>query len=87
MNFIDRGTSNKKTNSYDVTSKANGSHLGRVYFYPRWRKFVFEPATHTLYDAVCLAHISGFIDGLTDEWRRTVIARNKTKKAIARREA
>ena len=63
-------TTTRKTFIYDVTSVANGTYLGRVYFKPQWRKYVFEPNERTLYDAVCLSQIAGFCDAQTDAWRR-----------------
>lgn len=66
---------NRISKVFNVTSRTNGSHLGRVYFRPQWRKYVFEPASNTLYDAVCLSQIAGFCDGQTDAWRSEILDR------------
>lgn len=56
----------RKTDVYDVTSRETGSVLGRVAWWPAWRRYVFYPrqATLTLFDAECLRSIVAFIDKL-----------------------
>lgn len=51
-----------KTNQYDVHAKADNFKLGEIKWFSRWRKYVFEPASQTAYEATCLRDISQFLE-------------------------
>lgn len=59
-----------KTKKYDTQNKTNGVKVGRVSFYPMWRKYVFRPEPDCLFDSGCLKEISDFIDGVQADWRK-----------------
>ena len=73
--------SDKKTNEFDVVSRTTGATLGKVYFRPQWRKYVFEPAWNTLYDAVCLQQVAEFCTKQTEVWRERIRSRNAKAKS------
>jgi hypothetical protein len=62
----------KKTKLWVVQSLKGehaGCDLGKVKFYPQWRKYCFCPDEGTLFDGVCLARISLFCSDETFKWR------------------
>lgn len=68
-------TPSRKTKLFLVYSKLNpltaddgGSPLGRIEFYPRWRKYVFAPTPATIFDAGCLVDIGTFLRNETVAW-------------------
>lgn len=60
-----------KTKIFQVVAKDGNVPLGRVSFFGRWRKYIFEPNNETLYEQTCLREIAEFIEGETKEQRRT----------------
>jgi hypothetical protein len=70
INFCSLGrTDERKTNIYEVFSKEGNYLLGRIKWYGRWRKYIFEPCDGTLYEEVCMRDISQFIEEETKEHR------------------
>jgi hypothetical protein len=65
-----------KTKRFRVDSKEGGV-IAFVLFYPRWRKYVFEPLENTVYEEVCMREIADFIERQTKSWRLDVRARSK----------
>lgn len=57
---------------------ASDKPLGAVLFYPRWRRYVFQPYSNTLYEHDCLRDIADFCEAQTRAWREGIKAR-KTK--------
>ena len=53
------------TPGYRVYNKHNSDQLGIIYYFPRWRKFIFEPYIETVYDSQCLTDIAFFLAELT----------------------
>jgi len=53
-----------KTKVFNVTPKTSEDVLGKICWYAAWRRYVFFPATQTLFDSKCLTNITFFIDGL-----------------------
>lgn len=51
----------KKTKLWDVLAKRDQGFLGRIGYYPQWRKYIFAPGAQTLFDAKCLADIQMFL--------------------------
>jgi hypothetical protein len=62
----------RKTLVYVVRNLADDSLLGRVSFWPAWRKYVFFPAESTLFDCACLLEIATFVSGQTAKWRKSI---------------
>jgi hypothetical protein len=58
-----------KTKVFRVDSKEAGFEIGYVRFYPKWRKYVYEPLNNTIYEQVCLRDIASFIEEQTVLWR------------------
>jgi len=63
--------SNTKTKSYDVYNTYD-VFLGNISFYPRWRKYVFNPENDCYFDDSCLSEISDKLKELTKEWRESL---------------
>ena len=57
---FNRVISERKEYVYDVVDK-NGDELGRIYYWDKWKKYIFEPIGSTCYDRECLSQISGFL--------------------------
>ena len=65
------GGKEHKTNEYEVTEKHNVRViLGHIGWFPRWRKYVFEPEAGTVYEETCLREISQFIVEETSTQRK-----------------
>ena len=45
----------------EVRSKKTGLILGRIKYDPEWKKHVFVPLPHTIFDDECLRDIVGWI--------------------------
>lgn len=60
-----------KTKVFRVDSKEAGFEIGYVRFYPKWRKYVYEPLDDTIYEQVCLREIASFIEQETITWRNS----------------
>lgn len=43
----------------------DSSYLGRIYWYSKWRCYVIEPETLTIFEKKCLRDIADLIDKLT----------------------
>ena len=43
-----------------------GEVLGWVYWFPRWRKYIYHPSPGTIYEEVCMTEIAEFIAEKTD---------------------
>lgn len=54
----------KKTNVYSVSSKYDQSLLGTVFWYGRWRQYVFQPILDTLWNEKCILEVYRFIHKL-----------------------
>jgi hypothetical protein len=58
---LGKRTPKAATNFYEVYSKG-GDALGAVAWFPRWRKYVFEPEARTVFEETCMREISQFIE-------------------------
>lgn len=56
----------KKTKTWRVGSKLNGSFLGIVEWYAPWRRFTFEPVHTCKFDPGCLIELAIFCKSATD---------------------
>ena len=61
---IERISSSKsgKTHLYHVTNRRFGTTLGHIRWFARWRQYVYEPSSHTVYSAGCMRDIIDFIE-------------------------
>ena len=59
----------RKTPIYEIKNKNTLESLGIIYFYPAWRKYVFESNPEIIYDVNCLNDIIEFIQEVQAEWR------------------
>ena len=65
-------TPGRKMPSYGVKNKQSLITLGAIYFYPAWRKYVFEAVNDTIFDASCLTDIVNFMQEIQTEWRNSL---------------
>jgi hypothetical protein len=71
--IFDRQTvAGRKTPIFVIYSKSDETPLGRIIFWPAWRKYVFEPMDSTIYDAACLTDILAMLNEATTEWRNSL---------------
>ncbi len=61
----------RKTSVWELTAR-NGGRLGDVRYWPAWRKFVFFPEAHTLFDFKCLTTIAEFCNTATTAHRESL---------------
>ncbi len=73
--FIKKQLFGRKTPTYTVENKS-GEYLGLITFNPAWRKFVFNPASDTIFDAACLSDIIIKLNDATAEWRASLKKEN-----------
>jgi len=59
----------RKTDTYKVLSARDSLVLGSVSFYPKWRKYVFFPSQHMLFDPACLRELADFVERQTTAWK------------------
>lgn len=68
----------RKTNIYAVrrNDKTGIAHyLGIIRFNPRWRQYIFEPDSKTIWSSSCMKGITGFIDEINLKWRSKISKR------------
>lgn len=69
IQFLHAGPSDSgKTSLWDVRTN-DGSLLGEVRWFGRWRKYAFYPRGDTLFEQTCLREIAEFIEMRTREHR------------------
>lgn len=59
-----------KTKIFLVNSTEDGSFLGEIRWFGRWRKYCFFPADSAVFEQVCMRDISDFIESETNLHRR-----------------
>lgn len=74
-------TEKHKTNTYTVIATADGFVLGRIAWFGRWRKYVFEPSTDCLFEETCLREIALFCQSETRQQVKNAAAKRKAAKA------
>jgi hypothetical protein len=71
IDFIEVPSGNRKTKQWTVVTVSLPTQtLGIVHWYPRWRQYVFEPYTDTVYSSGCLADVERFLKTETDSVMR-----------------
>jgi hypothetical protein len=56
----------RKTERWEVSSVIGDCFLGYVSWRNGWRRYVFEPARETVFDAACLADLTKFVSIQTE---------------------
>lgn len=69
LDFQELVPSGRKTKIISVLSK-NNVLLGDISFWPAWRKYVFNPASGTMFDDKCLKEIVNKLDEMNIEIRQ-----------------
>jgi hypothetical protein len=59
-----------KTDTWEVWSLDEASHIGSVRWYSPWRKYCFFPSHETVWEQDCLRHIAEFIESETAKHRK-----------------
>jgi hypothetical protein len=70
-----------KTKTWVVQNRENGTVLGRINWFGRWRKYVFEPYPDMIFEETCMRNISQFIQQETTYVRKAAVARRKAAEA------
>lgn len=60
----------RKTKVWAVLTLDGRTCLGRVGWYPAWRRYVYAPHKDTLYEQDCLRLIATFCEGKTADRKR-----------------
>lgn len=60
----------KITRRWEVYNRQRNIYLGDIAWWPSWRRYTFQPAPQTLFDANCLGEIAMFIDERMEERKR-----------------
>jgi len=58
-----------KTDIWDVESKSQGSVLGEIKWFGRWRQYCFYPSPNTIFNPECMTDISKKIKELMESRR------------------
>lgn len=73
LNFIEIPNPSHKTKYWSVQNVQAKTELGKIHFYPQWRKYVFQPVVayppSVIFDAGCLQDIADFLKDQTQQWR------------------
>lgn len=81
LDFQELVPSGRKTKIIRVLSK-NNVLLGDISFWPAWRKYMFNPASGTMFDDKCLKEIVNKLDEMNIEIRQEWANRRKSNSAI-----
>jgi hypothetical protein len=60
----------KKTDSYRIQNKEDGSHLGWIKWYGPWRQYAFFPEQNCVFEKTCLKDITDFLVELMEERKK-----------------
>lgn len=69
----------RKTRTYDVVAKQEGTFLGRIRWHSSWCKYVFEPIQGTIYEETCLRDIAEFCETKTKEYKQAKKTRREVR--------
>lgn len=67
------------TGAWHVHSLVDGSRLGYVDWRNGWRRYVFNPAMGTIYDAGCLREIADFCEEKTRDQQEAAARRRAAR--------
>lgn len=68
LTFVKYHLKDRKTPVITVYSSKDFTYLGQLYFYPQWRKYVFESNGEIIYDSKCLNDINNYLDLMQTAW-------------------
>ncbi len=52
--------------TYEIVNRKSGDSLGRIEYFPAWRKWIFAPDDGCIFDSECLANINHCIADLKE---------------------
>lgn len=50
---------------YVVISKEQKSALGSIFWFKKWRKYVYQPNENTIYEEICFRDLAAFLEEKT----------------------
>jgi hypothetical protein len=56
-----------KTNIYWITTVRDGTNIGTIYYYGKWRQYIFAPSTETIWNKTCLSEIITFLNSVNQK--------------------
>lgn len=65
LKFLEVQSTHLKTRLIDVRTVNSDVSLGLIKWYPRWRQYVFAPASNTVFNPSCLHEIMSRVDAMT----------------------
>lgn len=68
-----------KTTVWNVIANEGNIELGRIGYYPSWRKYVFIPKANTIFEQDCLRDIADFTEEQTKQQRKQARERREEK--------
>lgn len=60
----------KVTRTFTVRNAISKQVIGKISWWPGWRKYVFHPSPKTIFDSGCMRHIGNYCEDLTIEHKR-----------------
>jgi hypothetical protein len=70
-----------KTKTWVVQNRDNSTVLGRISYFGRWRKYVFEPYENMVFEETCLRDIAMFCQQESTLQRKAAATKRKAAKA------
>jgi hypothetical protein len=70
-----------KTSTWVVQNRENQTVLGRISYFGRWRKYVFEPYAEMVFEETCLRDIAMFCQQQSTLQRKQAAQKRKAAKA------
>lgn len=67
IEFVEVNFPGRKTKTFDVLNKENGTILGVVKWFGSFRQYSFFPASNCVFEKTCLHDISKFMEDLMEE--------------------
>jgi len=64
IHFLRRGGLYASKRCYSCVNTKSGDSLGQVFYYPRWRLYVFAAMATAVFDKNCLRDIAHFLEQL-----------------------
>jgi hypothetical protein len=82
IEFIELNFPERKTKTFDVVNKDNGSYIGQIKWYGGFRQYSFFPQPDCIFEKTCLRDISEFMEKLMEERK---LENEKNKAAMMRK--
>ena len=68
--WLNDRASTKKTDSWEVWSLGDASHIGQVRWYSRWRRYCFFPSSGSALEQDHLRSLAEFVESETEKHRK-----------------